>query len=218
MGRMRGAGTGRACGTGEIPAARNAPGETAGPETRPETPRPSVSRFPKSRRVAPRRTYAYSFASLASPRMPKLVYPRGVGAFRGKPGVRRERAAAAAATRAVRAAFARGGSGDSVAGAEKGTLGARATAAGAGTPGATSTIAPLGISFFVGFMSELDAGATEPVRYRGSVNPEVYRVRRSLYSAGDGPTRVPVELNRSMPLRNALCDPPWRSLCNGDGA
>jgi hypothetical protein len=34
--------------------------------------------------------------------MPKLVYPRGVGAFRGKPGVRRERAAAAAATRAVR--------------------------------------------------------------------------------------------------------------------
>jgi hypothetical protein len=150
--------------------------------------------------------------------MPKLVYPRGVGAFRGKPGVRRERAAAAAATRAVRAAFARGGSGDSVAGAEKGTLGARATAAGAGTPGATSTIAPLGISFFVGFMSELDAGATEPVRYRGSVNPEVYRVRRSTYSAGDGPPLVPSVVNRSMPLRNALCEPPWRSLGNKEGA
>ena len=152
--------------------------------------------------------------------MPKLVYPRGVGAFRGKPGVRRERAAAAAATRAVRFAFARGGSGDTErSGAEKGALGARATAAGAGTPGATSTIAPLGISFFVGFMSELDAGATEPVRYRESVNPELYRVRRSLYSAGDGPTtRVPVDVNRSMPLRNALCEPPWRSLGSGAGA
>ena len=41
------------------------------------------------------------------------------------------------------------------------------------------------------------------------MNPEVYRVRRSLYSAGDGPTtRVPVDVNRSMPLRNALCEPP----------
>jgi hypothetical protein len=135
----------------------------------------------------------------------------------------RERDAAAFATRAVSASLfsfdARAvDSGKTPFFLVKTVLGAAATAAGAGTPGTTSTMAPLGISFFVGRMRELDAGATEPVRYLGFVNPELYRVSKSTYSAGDGPPLVPSVVNRSMPLRNALCEPPWRSLGNKEGA
>ena len=214
MGRMRGAGAGRACWTGRFRRCGTRR-SSAGPETRPETPGPrEVSQSPKSRRVAPRRTYARTRSPPSRPRAcrswcTRAAWARSVANPRAPRTRRRRRGDPRRSLRVSHAGGLRRYGRYGAIRSRKERLGARTTAAGAGTPGATSTIAPRGISFFVGFMSELDAGATEPVRYRESVNPEVYRVRRSLCSAGDGPTtRVPVDVNRSMPLRNALCEPP----------
>ena len=101
MGRMRGVGSlaTRARGTGATPAARRRSSGAAA-----EGPVSSFRRAGVGARarafVFVRGPRAYAFASLASPRIATLVYPRGVGACLGRPGARRERAAAAAALQA----------------------------------------------------------------------------------------------------------------------